>query len=325
VLVIGEGSEGGFLSKCVVSALNASDWATPVVVQRRAERHRASPVQVDVVDANDAAALRASLQDAWGVVNCVTSSSGAITRGAHALFAAAQEIPNSPRIVYVSSQAIYGEARGDVIESTPRAGTLSAYGAAKAAAEKLAAKAPSVVILRPGIIYGPGCAQWSERIAGWLMRHRIGDLGRSGDGYCNLVYVDDVVHAVISALQGPDLHGQIFNLSLPQPPTWNEYFIRYAKALGAVPVSRITRRRLVVETKLLAPSLKLLQILVQKFSPRAVNFVPEPIPPSAAQVFRQEIRMSVRAAENTLGMCWTDLNQGLAAAATSYLAKTRKF
>jgi nucleoside-diphosphate-sugar epimerase len=191
--------------------------------------------------------------------------------------------------------------------------------------KRLAANAPSVVILRPGIIYGPGCAQWSERIARWLMRHRVGDLGRCGDGHCNLVYVDDVVDAVIRALQGPDMHGQIFNLSLPQPPTWNEYFIRYAKALGAVPISRITRRRLVVETKLLAPSLKILQLLAQKLSPRALDFIPEPIPPSAAQLFAQEIRMSVRAAENTLGMRWTDLNQGLAAAASSYLAKTAKF
>jgi hypothetical protein len=75
----------------------------------------APPVQVEVVDATDVAALRASLQDAWGVVSCVTSSSGAITRGAHALFAAAQDLPISPRIVYVSSQSIYGEACGDVM------------------------------------------------------------------------------------------------------------------------------------------------------------------------------------------------------------------
>jgi nucleoside-diphosphate-sugar epimerase len=320
VLVMGEGREGDFVSRCMVDALTASG-ATPVVVTRRPARPGALVLQAQV-DMTDASALRVCLRDAWGVVNCVTSSVDSISRGATALFAAARAMPNPPRIVYLSSQSIYGEATGDVIESSPHTGALSAYGAAKAAAERAAAAIPSVTILRPGIIYGPGSSQWSERVAEWLILHRVGDLGREGDGYCNLVYVGDLVDAIMRVLQTPELAGQTFNLSLPEPPTWNEYFIQYAKALGAVPVSRITRRRLAIETKLFAPPLKILQILSQKIVPHALRFIPEPIPSSAAQLFRQEIRMSVRAAEAALGMRWTDLREGLAAAAHAHRAQT---
>ena len=150
------------------------------------------------------------------------------------------------------------------------------------------------------------------------MRRRVGDLGRNGDGYCNLVYIDDVVEAVARALRQAELGGRTFNLSLPQPPTWNEYFIRYAKALDAVPVRRITNRRLKLETRLLAPPLKILQILAQRISPRAFRGIPAPIPPSAAQLFRQEIRLSVRAAELEMGLCWTALNDGLGVTARAY-------
>ena len=90
-------------------------------------------------------------------------------------------MPTPPHIVHMSSLAVYGEATGDVDESTKPVGRLSDYGAAKVAAERAAWLAPSVVTLRPGIVYGPGSVQWSERIARLLVGHRIGDLGRGGD------------------------------------------------------------------------------------------------------------------------------------------------
>ena len=136
-----------------------------------------------------------------------------------------------------------------------------------------------------------------------------------------MVYIDDTVEVILRCLRQPGLHGKIFNLSLPQPPTWNEYFIRYAKSLGAVPVSRVTRRRLAGEVKLLAPPLKVLQILAQKLAPGALRLIPEPVVPSVARLFTQEIRMNVRAAETELGISWTDLSQGLDATAKAYLAR----
>ena len=281
VLVLGA---GGFIGRRVVAALAASDWAIPVAAGRRAAPAGATGESIQL-DATDAGALRSALQDAVGVVNCVAGSADTIVRGAAALFDVARALPAPPRIVHLSSVAVYGEAEGEVDESTAAVGRLSDYGAAKVAAERAAAGAPAV-ILRPGIVYGPGSVQWTERIGQWLLQRRIGDLGPQGDGYCNLVYIDDTVDAILRALQGPGLEGRVFNLSLPDPPRWNEYFTRFAKALGAVPVARLSRRRLTVETKLLAPPLKIAQILAGKVLPGALRWIPEPVPPSALHLVR---------------------------------------
>jgi 2-alkyl-3-oxoalkanoate reductase len=227
-------------------------------------------------------------------------------------------MPGRPRIVHLSSLAIYGAATGDVDESTSPDGELSPYGAAKLQAERFATPELSLVVFRPGIVYGPGSAQWSGRIAALLQSHRLGDLGRAGDGYCNLVHVDDVVAAILAALRRPDLAGKTFNLSLPEPPTWNDYFVRYAKALGAVPVARITRRRLKIESKILAPPLKIAEIVLGKFGPRFKRLLPQAIPPSLVRTFGQEIRMRVDRAEQDLGLRWRPLDEGLRQAAAWY-------
>jgi nucleoside-diphosphate-sugar epimerase len=146
----------------------------------------------------------------------------------------------------------------------------------------------------------------------------LGDLGSSGDGYSNLLYVGDAVAAIMSALRSANIEGSIFNLSLPQPPTWNEYFIRYARALGAVPVTRITRRRLKIESKLWAPPQKIAEILVQRLAPKFAHLLPAPIPPSLIGLFSQEIRMKVVAAEKALDLRWTPLEEGLQRTAARY-------
>ena len=56
------------------------------------------------------------------------------------------------------------------------------------------------VILRPTCVFGPGSTQWTTRIARLLKARRIGDLGSAGDGGCNLAFIDDVVAAVLAAL-----------------------------------------------------------------------------------------------------------------------------
>jgi nucleoside-diphosphate-sugar epimerase len=213
----------------------------------------------------------------------------------------------------LSSMAVYGPAEGSIRESAPLAGT-DPYARAKIATEQCAAGYAAAVILRPGIVYGPGGPQWTRRIARWLFARRLGDLGAAGDGCCNLLYIDDLVKAITQSLRLADVEGRAFNLAMAQPPTWNDYFIRFARALGAVPVARIGRRRLQLETKLLAPPLKIAEILCARAGLRASR-LPEPIPPSLLRLCRQEIRLDVGAAEESLQMSWTDLDQGLQRAA----------
>ncbi len=123
----------------------------------------------------------------------------------------------------------------------------------------------------------------------------------------NLVHIDDVVAAILAALRGG--RTGVFNLAMPDAPDWNEYFIRFAKALGAVPVARIPEWRLKLETKVLAPPLKILEIAMPG------KALPPPIPASLARLWRQDIRISSELASTELGIVWRPLAEGLQDAA----------
>jgi nucleoside-diphosphate-sugar epimerase len=315
VLVLGA---GGFIGRQVVAALSTGDWALPVAAVRRAGADQPGTIQVD---ATDAGRLREVMAGVDGVVNCVAGREATIVDGARALFESADALPQRPRVVHLSSMAVYGDRVGEVDESTAPGTGLSPYGAAKLDAERLATAGGFVTCLRLGIVYGAGSVQWSGRMAQLLRAHRLGDLGSAGDGICNLTYVGDAVEAILRALRTPHAAGRIYNVAGPEFPTWNEYLSRYALALGAVPLARISRRRLKIESKLLAPPLKVAEILAARLAPRLSAALPQPIPPSLVRLFGQEIRMIVGRAELDLGMEWTPLEQGLRMTVDWYRAK----
>jgi len=250
------------------------------------------------------------------VVVCDMSSPASIVASMQSVIDAARHSNRAPRVVNLSSMAVYGSAQGLILESHASEGALSGYAAARVTAERIASAHSRVVTLRPGCEYGPGCTLWSERVARWLAARRLGDLGANGDGYCNLLYIDDLVTAVVRAADLPDIDGQTFNLAGDAPPTWNEYFTRFAIALGAVPVRRVTRRRLQIETKLLAIPLKLTELLASRAGLRR-SPLPTAIPPSLLHQFRQEARLDTQKAKRLLGMKWTAIETGLRAAATT--------
>ncbi len=308
VLVLGA---DGFLGRQIVQGLRNSDWALPIRAGRRTGILDADGLERKCFDACDQSALSRALDDTAGVVNCVAGGPETLSESARALFAATADRPEIA-VVHMSSMAVYGSVSGRVTETAPMLGDMGAYGLAKIQAERFAAVCPQAVILRPGIIYGADSPQWSRRIARWLQSRRIGDLGKAGDGFANLVHVEDVTQATLNALRFAPARGQIFNLSLPNPPTWNEYFLAFAKALDAVPIRRISARALKVETKLIAPPLKILEIFARKLSPGLLPRLPEAIPPSLLGLWRQRIQLDVSKAESLLEMKWTPLSAALA-------------
>lgn len=315
VLVLGA---GGFIGRRVVAALAAEPWATPVAAVHRAPAAHGD-VEVVQLDAADPVALRAALRDIDAIVNCIAGSARTIRTTARTLFAEAAQAPSRPRVVHLSTMAVYGSAVGLINEDGALRGDSSDYAAAKVEAERCAAGWGDVVTLRPGCVYGPGSVQWSERIARLLRAHRVGDLGAAGDGACNLVYVDDVVAAIVAALRLPRIAGQAFNLGSPDPPTWNDYFLAFARALGAVPVRRISATRLALESRLWAPPLKAAEIAARLARVNG-HRIPPPIPPSLLALWGQDLRLDVRKARDLLGVAWTPLGTGLGATATQLRA-----
>jgi 2-alkyl-3-oxoalkanoate reductase len=306
VLVLGA---SGFIGRRIVAALAATEWARPVAASRNPSRARfGAGVDSISLEATDQMGLERELQSVGAVVSCISGTSDVIVRGGRALLAAIEGVSPRPRLVYLSSMAAYGSARGIVGEAAPLLGDLGEYSLAKATVDRLSANAAGAVRLRPGIVYGPGSPWWSLGIGRLLLQHRLGDLGVRGDGGCNLVHVDDVALAVVRSLEVREAAGEAFNLGYPDPLTWNEYFLRYARALGAAPVRRITGARLRVELGLYGPALK----IAAKLLGRADERLPyPPIRPWLTNLCQHDIRIDVGKAEQRLGLQWRPLDTGL--------------
>jgi nucleoside-diphosphate-sugar epimerase len=296
VLLLGGASE---LVSRVGSALAAAGWAEPVV-------HAGRVTALDATTLADIDAVFSATMGAPHAIRDAANALGRALRGIHPAF----------RVVHLSSMTVYGSFEGLAAESTPLRTDFGAYGAAHVEAEARLALHPGTVILRPGCEYGPGCVQWTERIARLLRARRLGDLGALGDGVCNLLFIDDLVSAVLESLQRSGVDGRRFNLGMRAPPTWNEYLIRFGRALGAVPVTRLGSRRLRAETRLLAPPLKILDLLESRWR-RGPARMPPAVTPSLLHACGQDLTLDTRAAEDGLGLTWTPLAEGLARAAAA--------
>jgi nucleoside-diphosphate-sugar epimerase len=308
---------GGFLGRRVVAALTQTEGSRVVAVGRSigASDFPAGLEKV-AVNAADPLALAGVLAGAQGVVNCIAGESKDIVSSGLAIADIVSQMPIPARVVNLSSLAVYGAHQGLVDENSPLREDYTDYGTAKVTVDRHAASRPFVVTLRPGIIYGPGSAWWTERIARLLLSRRLGHLGAAGEGYCNLVHVDDVARAVVQALSLPGVGGQVFNLGSAEPPTWNAYFEAFGRVLGVAPVPRVGSLRLKAELALLGPLLKVRERMVGNDDVPAIR-------PWLTDLCRLPIRMQVRKAESMLGLKWLPLEQGLAESAAWVMSLQR--
>lgn len=317
ILVLGS---TGYIGTHLIKTLKQTTWAQPTGASRTKSSGQASDVDWMPLDTRDTAALARSLDGFEVVVNCVAGDRTSIAQGACDL-AAAATLAGCRRIIHMSTMSVYGAAEGLVKEDFPLEKPAGWYGEAKRQAEMhmrdFAKKGGEVVVLRPGCVFGPGSELWVGRTGRWLKAGRLGDLGVAGDGWSNLVHVDDVCHAVVSALKLEVVHGDlpIFNLAAPDSPRWNEYFVELAIAIGAIPVRRISSRKLQIDSLVASPPLKIAELLLRYFGKRSGN-LPEPIPSGLVKLWGQQIRLDAQNASQKLGITWTVYANALQCSAT---------
>lgn len=173
-----------------------------------------------------------------------------------------QDIPlSSTRVVLISSFGVYGIAarkRGArVDETTPLEShpeLRDTYSFSKLRQEQLFWEFQQkdgfqLVVLRPGVIYGPGGGAFSNRVGlqvGPLFFH----LG--GKNLLPLTYVANCAEAIIVAASHPGAAGQVYNVHDDDLPTAASYLRQYKKH-----VKRIRSLRLpYFATRMLAASLE---------------------------------------------------------------------
>jgi nucleoside-diphosphate-sugar epimerase len=88
------------------------------------------------------------------------------------------------------------------------------------------------VILRPGILFGPGDQTNFSRLADRLRGGRSIVIG-SGRNHLPLVYVTDVVQALILALDSERAVSQAYNIGNDEPLTQQEFLEAIAREIGA--------------------------------------------------------------------------------------------
>lgn len=146
------------------------------------------------------------------------------------------------RFVYVSSIAAFGATRQAVVtEEHPvdvRQGAV--YGRTKAEAELQARQTArelgiELVIVRPGMVYGPGSYPWTVRMAR-LVQKRAPVIFGKGDGHAYPVTIDNLIDALALAGKCPEAAGEDFNI-VDAPVTWRQWFGAYGEIVGRRPVA----------------------------------------------------------------------------------------
>jgi nucleoside-diphosphate-sugar epimerase len=324
VLILGA---SGFLGRRLYSKLEATDWVQATGASRG--RRKSAPTSAQLsVDVCDLEALTRALMGHDCVINCVAGDFDSIANGAQKLVRAALDT-HCKRIIHLSSMAVYGRTEGYVSEAAALDPGLGWYARAKCEAENhligFARNGGEVVILRPGCIFGWGSELWVGRLGRWLRAGRLGDLGSGGDGWSNLVNLDDVCEAILAAMRLPVSPADIpvFNLAAPDSPRWNEYFVDLAIAINATPVRRISARHLKMDSVLAGPPLKLTERLLDRLSIQR-GWLPDPMPPGLVRLWAQDIRLSAHAATGVLALEWTGYEKSLKQSADWFIASKSK-
>jgi nucleoside-diphosphate-sugar epimerase len=230
---------GGFIGNRAVELLHRSGRHEVVpVVHRPSALALVKRFALDgrIADALDEQALIAAFHGCGTVLASVAGPSATITGMAGPLVGAARAA-KVRRIIYLSSQMVHGQAPApDTNEESalPRRHAFE-YNRAKAAAERslarlAAAAGVELVILRPGIVYGPR-SRWTGGLADELLA-REAFLVRDAAAVCNAIYVDNLIHAIEQAIDAPEAPGQAMFVNDEEAPSWREMIEPIVDALG---------------------------------------------------------------------------------------------
>lgn len=247
------------------------------------------------------------------VINCITGSGDIINHGAKALVSSAL-INGQPYIIHLSTQSVYGTQEGVVNETASVRDDLGWYGHAKIQAEehiqKYVESGGAATILRIGCVLGVGSPLWHTRFESWLSAGLLGDLGENGDGWSNLVDVQDIASAILLLCNKKPRGLSIYNLSAPDAPRWNQYIVDLSVALGYTPVKKKSYRLLKLKVYMFGIPQKIMQHLLKKIH---INnqFLANSFPPSLLSLFQQSIKLNSELISNELGLKFTNYDKTL--------------
>ena len=269
----------GFVGARIAEMFYLNGWGKPRAVIRnwtRAARIARLPLDVALCDIMEPDQVRTATKGSRAVVHCAyTNDRDVIVEGTRNLLKAALD-EGVDRFIFMSTAEVYGSgARGDIAETAMCEFTGNAYGDAKIEAERLCWEFEGlglpVTILRPPLVYGPFGVSWTIDVAERLQSGNWGVFEDIGEGLCNLVYVDDLVHAVRLAIEQDTAVGEAFNINGPQVETWNQYFKRFNETLGLPPLAAVSPSHTRLKSAVMDRAGKFIHLCVDPFQDRLMK------------------------------------------------------
>jgi nucleoside-diphosphate-sugar epimerase len=206
------------------------------IVRARSRLAGLSRFELDqyIAEAFDKRALSAALSGCDAAIYAMAGSPSFIVNSVRPVYESAQ-LAGVRRLIYLSSGAVHGQSpRPGVTEDSPLDEKQPLpYNNAKVRAEaglrRLRERGTvEVVILRPSIVFGPR-SSWVARFAEALLD---GQTCFTGNGICNSIYVDNLVHAISLAIEKQGVDGQAFLLGDAELVRWSDFHGFIAGALG---------------------------------------------------------------------------------------------
>ena len=193
------------------------------------------PVKIESLDLLDSARVSSALSGFDAVVNCTRGDNTLMLNGLRNL-ARAMEHNRVRKFVHLSSVTIYGDdpPAESAHEDAPPSARRSRYGDMKVAQDdivfKLHRRGVPSIILCPSNIGGP----YSSLIVDGIARMLAGEIVLVDEGRnpTNIVHVDNLVEAILVALQSDTGWGERYFVNEQEPVTWKRFFQDLAGMLG---------------------------------------------------------------------------------------------
>ena len=230
---------GGFVGARLLE-MAAHGGRTDVVPIVRAYRSVARVANLGIphrlADASRTDSLTQALTGCEAVVNLTNGDPADILSTTRSIYASAVAA-GARLLVHLSSATVYGQVeRPDLPEDAPPlADHWMPYAREKGRAEnflreRMADGRLAIVVLRPGLIWGPG-SPWLIRPALELVSgsaYLVGD----GGGICNLAYVDNLVRSIDAVVAHQAPAPGFYNIADDETTTWRQYYSALAAGLG---------------------------------------------------------------------------------------------
>lgn len=235
---IGVVGASGFVGNRAVEMLHIDGHEVRPIVRSAASLAGLSQQHLDcrIANAFDRSSLTAAFEGCEVIIHSILGSPGLIRGSIAPTYAAAQRA-GVRRIIYLSSMVVHTSAPAPgTTEATPLIThqPFPTHNAKIAAERKLLQLRQQgeveVTIFRPGIVFGAG-SHWVADLADRLSQGNPCLVDR-GQGICNTVYVDNLIHGIRSALTVAAADGEAFFVGDREQVTWYDFYQPFAEVFG---------------------------------------------------------------------------------------------